>query len=300
MTAYAQPTDFSLPPLPPPGASGVLQPPAAAATTTSIPPASLKPAQQAPAGTGTVPLAIPELATLPKPVATTTTAPANTTATTDEGADEGKAAEPPAELAVNPPMAMPEQSEGASIPAPIGAPSLPALNAPPGMSTPTTTTPTPPPLAGLPLAGLPAPAGTSLPIGSPSNTSTIPPVDVSVDESYDMKEAPPVKTWMTKLAPTAVPPSTSFNYRRQILPDAIYKRSYDRENRHLPTVVTMEDYTNQFLLAVAKNDVDGARALMNRGVSPHTATRDGESALQMARRLGANDTARLLEARGAM
>lgn len=123
----------------------------------------------------------------------------------------------------------------------------------------------------------------------------VPEVDVEAPPKFKMGG----RTWTTKLAPAIVPMNTSFNYRRQVLPDAIYRTQYDRENRHLPTRVTREDYTRILIERVAANDINGTRALLNEGLSVNTTDGYGQTLLAVARRTGARDTERLLIARGA-
>jgi hypothetical protein len=202
------------------------------------------------------------------------------------------------------PNAIPELSELPTPAAPGAKPApaptstansvfTPAGETPLALPTPITSA-TPPPLP-LPGIGTTAAQRASLPIGSPSilGATALPMVDVQASHG------PAPKTWKTTLAPSIIPPKTNFNYRRQILPDAIYQPAYSRENRHLPIVVTMNDYTSQFLAAVARNDVNGTRALLNAGVNVNVTTSSGETAMGLAQRVGARDTARLLAARGA-
>lgn len=105
---------------------------------------------------------------------------------------------------------------------------------------------------------------------------------------------------MTTLETTIVLPKLGYQYRRAVLPDAIYRTHYTPENRHLPTLVTLTDYEQLFLISVARNDVDATRALLNEGVPVNTTNAHGESALAVAQRHHAQDTERLLIARGAL
>jgi len=108
-----------------------------------------------------------------------------------------------------------------------------------------------------------------------------------------------VRTWKTTLAPAVRPVRTNFNFRRQILPNEIYRSSYDKENRHLPTARTREYYVQLLIGSVARNDLNGTRALLNTGISVNTTDASGVSLLSIARQYGARDTERLLIARGA-
>lgn len=281
LQAQAQPTDFSLPPLPnmatsnPNGLTGSMPPlpnspiaPNAGAQKTTATPSEV--ADQP------APVAIPELANLPTPVdpnAPTTTA-TETTPTTTAGVT-------PAPL---PPVA----SEGTDMVAGESTPDAPASAAPPiNVSA--------PPMS---LPGLSFP--TAPPSGSTQTASTQSPMTTSLPEvSVDAPAAPRARTWKTTLAPAVIPPKTNFNYRRQILPDAIYRKQYDRENAHLPLQVTREDYAQLLIQRVAANDINGTRALLNEGLSVNTTDGSGQSLLGVARSSGARDTERLLIARGA-
>lgn len=278
LQAQAQPTDFSLPPLPgsfptangstgaaPPLPSTPIAPNAGAQKTT----ATISEAADAPAA----PDAIPELANLPIPAAP---AAVGATAETQPAATADAAAVIPAPPL--PPMAEAADTVTGEATAP---PALPAA---------------PPLTVAAPPNSLPGFALPSAPATNPMETATALP-EVSVD-------APPAfkmggRTWTSKLAPAIVPKNTSFNYRRQVLPDAIYRTQYDRENRHLPTRVTRDDYARYLADRVAANDINGTRALLNEGLSVNTTDGSGQSLLTIARRFGARDTERLLIARGA-
>lgn len=124
-------------------------------------------------------------------------------------------------------------------------------------------------------------------------TTTLPSIDVFGDK-------PKVKTWLaTKLAPTVVPISVNFNYKRVVLPDVIYRTAYDRENLHLPRRMTREDYANLLFTSVAHNDTEATRALLNAGTGLEVTNANGETPLAVAQRTGAVEVAALLQARGA-
>ena len=109
----------------------------------------------------------------------------------------------------------------------------------------------------------------------------------------------PAKSWKTKLKPVSSAYDTNYNYRRVLMPGAIYRTSYDRANQHLPTLITREDYVHMLFENAATNNIDGTRALLNAGTDINATNPRGETALQVARRYGAMDTASLLAARGA-
>lgn len=152
----------------------------------------------------------------------------------------------------------------------------------------------------LPGLDLPAPPSITPPMatstGAPSlpSATLLPEVDVAVEAPR-----PARKTWQTTLKPSSVNVTTRFNYRRQVLPSDIYRPAYDPANRHLPTRVTAGDYDRELLAAVARNDVDATRAMLNTRQSINLASLQGADLLSVARQYRAGDTERLLLARGA-
>lgn len=151
---------------------------------------------------------------------------------------------------------------------------------------------------GAPLPMLPAPTGGG---GGQKGKPMIPsvtPLPVASAPKVEERKVT-VKTWETTLAPSITPPKLGYRYRHVVLPRAIYRDRYDVENQHLPTAVTQTDYAQLFLMSAARNDIDATRALLNDGVPIGTTNSNGETALELARRYHAEDTARLLIARGA-
>ena len=176
-----------------------------------------------------------------------------------------------------------------AAPTPAAAPEIPALPTPPNADF-ALANDAPPPLPTSLGAGATPPA---LDLGMPTGT------DSPTEAGGLVETSPEVKTWQVKLAPSYKPKETKFNYRRVLLPAEIYRDSYNAANRHLPIRQTMESYDQLFLQAVARNDINGTRAFLNSGRDINTTNAQGESALTIAIRAGAVDTARLLEARGA-
>lgn len=285
--AQAQTPDFSLPPLPPlPGASvaasPVATPPAPASPTSPVatvpaPPAPVAAAE--PAAQPEAPQALPELANLPTPQAAALSA-----------------------ASAQPEPNLPSAMAAATM---QGAPAVP----PPTAEGANTAQATPPPL-------LVAPPSLNLPGQSVANTAPevvgstetvadggmLPDINgIGEDEAAPdaVPPRPAARTWETVLAPAIVPKETTFNYRRQILPDAIYRPDYDAANAHLPTRITRDDYARLLISRVAADDLDATRALLDRGLSVNTADGSGRSLLTIARHAGASATARLLVARGA-
>lgn len=271
LQAQAQPTDFSLPPLPnmatnnPSGLTGSMPP---------LPNSPIAPNSGAKKDTSTpakvanllAPVAFPELANLPTP--------------TDPAAAEATAEATPPVIDESTDTVASDNTSGDPV---ESAPPALAVSAPPAT------------LPGLdfPVAPPPGTTKTASANALPSSPTSLPEVSV------DAPAAPKVRTWKTTLAPAVVPPRTTFNYRRQILPDAIYRKQYDRENAHLPLQVTREDYAQLLIQRVASNDLNGTRALLNEGLSVNTTDGSGQTLLSVARRTGARDTERLLIARGA-
>ena len=282
LQAQAQPADFSLPPLPGlPPIANASSPAAAPVPDTVLPPnAGAKPtADSQPKVDGED--AIPELATLPVP---STPPPPGLPANDPSATSTEPATNADAETAAEPEAVAEGTDKVPGEGSPPGAtPALPAFDlalppVPPTLPTDTAT---------VPAATTPALTATSIP-------------EIAV-EAPGKPMLPKLGgvTWKTTLAPAIVPPRTNFNYRRQILPDVIYQPEYGRENQHLPTRVTREDYARLLTERVAANDLDGTRALLNTGLPVTTTDPSGRNLLAIARHAGARDTERLLLARGA-
>lgn len=157
--------------------------------------------------------------------------------------------------------------------------------------------PPPAPFAGAPALALPGGAaqGPMLPenMGSFGDALSTGAADLAKEASATKK------TWQTTLAPSRTYPTTKFNYKRVALPSTVYRKTYSPQNRHLPVRLTRADYDRMLIAAVARNDVNGTRALLNSGRDVNQRDANGDSALIVAIRAGAYDTARLLLARGA-
>ena len=128
----------------------------------------------------------------------------------------------------------------------------------------------------------------------------MPEINVATEaaEKAEKKEDKP-KSWETKLAASGIKPLPKFRYKREILPEVLYRTSYNRDNDHLPRRVTRDDYGNLLLASVVRNDVEATRALLNAGTGINVTTPAGETALALAQRVGATEVAELLTARGA-
>lgn len=189
----------------------------------------------------------------------------------------------------------PPRNTLADLPAPqpevAAAPAaIPALPSVPDLPVPSQPEAAPP----IPAETLPETAAMAVPPmpGAEETATSIPEIKV-------VREKAEKKSWQTTLATTVVIPKTNFNYRREQLPEVIYRTRYSRENDHLPRRITREDYANLLFHSVARNDVNATRALLNAGTSLNVTTPYGETPLMLARRSGAVEVAQLLEARGA-
>lgn len=157
----------------------------------------------------------------------------------------------------------------------------------------------PPPIALVADPAVPAllpPPGSGTPkinevkaVGKP----VLPPLNFGSNEGDEKPKKPQPKSWQTVLAPAIIPPKTNFNYKRQILPSTISRASYGPDNQHLPPAVMREDYARLLANRAAANDLVATRALLNAGAD------NKDMALAAAQSAGAQDTARLLVARGA-
>lgn len=150
---------------------------------------------------------------------------------------------------------------------------------------------------GLPELPLPNVSNQNPPIAN-TDLPAISLPEIQVDQAVAKPKAK-IITWQTKLAPSIIPPKTNFNYKRDALPDVIYRTQYSPDNRHLPTRVTRDDYENLLFASVAKNDIETTRALLNAGTGIQATNASGETPLAAAKRAGAVDVAALLIARGA-
>ena len=206
-----------------------------------------------------------------------------------------------------PPALMPV--EGA---APITGENLsssPPLEAPPQQITtgiPYDVAPPPLTLPGAPDAPIPLPGGLSAldstlpppPAIGTLDALTIPSGGEVVAEKE--KKAEKIPSWKQPLKPSSVPVKTDYEFRRTMLPSTIYRNEYDPANRTLPTARTNALYDHYFLLAVARNDLNGIRAMLANGYRDvNIFNADGDTALIVAIRHNAIAAARLLIARGA-
>lgn len=204
---------------------------------------------------------------------------------------EAPAPEQPAEPEKTPAQVMGEVRDSAVQPVLSDAPAIPAL--PVIGASPYNVAPPPLTLAGAP--NIPRPSGRALPVPAPTGLSV-----TAIPEPKPEKVKKAIPTWKETLKPSYTPMDTKFNFRRQVLPSVIYRDQYSVANRHLPTARSSQSYDHVFLLAVARNDVNAVRAMLANGRrNVNLVNAEGDTALIVALRHGAFETARLLLARGA-
>jgi ankyrin repeat protein len=220
---------------------------------------------------------------------------------TAQGGDAQAGSSTPPQAEAAPSTASPEAGE-AALAAKVSSGEKPADTS----ATPNVNTPPSPIAGGLPsLPGLPGLPGLPTAGGDAASAATIPAIalpEIQVDQQAQppaIARKPKLKTWMTKLAPSIIPPATNFNYKRDALPEAIYRTQYDSDNQHLPRRMTRDDYAGLLFTSVAANDVEATRALLNVGTGLQVVNSYGETPLATAKRIGAVDVAALLVARGA-
>jgi hypothetical protein len=92
-----------------------------------------------------------------------------------------------------------------------------------------------------------------------------------------------------------IPVSPSIRaYRSVLLPSTIYKKSYDKLNRHLPAAQYESEHNQLMILTAAHDDINGLRALLSEGRKVDVADASGDTPLLAAVRHNAINTARLL------
>jgi hypothetical protein len=187
-------------------------------------------------------------------------------------------------VALEPPP-LPNESGDKSVSVAVASPGASPVHSPPALPT-------------LDIEA-PLPAGVGI---APSTNITRPALPLPAVAPHEpVKEVVKASgsTWAVPLAPAVRMPTLGYNYRREMLPEKIYRKSYTLDNRHLPVAVTTDDYQQLFLMSVARNDINATRAFLNRGMPVNTVNANGETALSLAQRYGAGDTAQLLMLRGA-
>lgn len=194
-------------------------------------------------------------------------------------------------------LALPEMAEDATAPAEL--PSM-EMDAPFSPFAPNITSQ--PPVAQMPsLPELENPD--DIDFFQPGAQNTLPPLPDNLtaqapDTDTDTAAPPPAPPVYSM--PKTRPVSRNFNYKIQRLPPPIYKKSYDGENKHLPVATYEQDLDRHLLVAVAQNNMNAVRALLDHAGRPIT-LRDaqGRTLVQIAQAYGASTVWRLLKARGA-
>ncbi len=160
----------------------------------------------------------------------------------------------------------------------------------------------------LPSPGIPElPALPALPLLN----SAVPPLPTQPQEKKAAQEIPSPVTPKVKekkahakkikhenISVASIMPPRTY-YRSERLPDVIYRKSYDRENRHLPVAYYEKDYDALVFVTAANDDINGLRALLNIGRSVDMVNAFGETPLMIAVKHNAINTAHLLMMRHA-
>lgn len=94
--------------------------------------------------------------------------------------------------------------------------------------------------------------------------------------------------------------SKRFNYKRQHLPETIYRREYNGANRHLPLARSELDYDIATFHAVARNDLNAVRAMIEHGGrNLKMRNAEGRTLVEVASQYRAHAVMRYLLAKGA-
>lgn len=76
----------------------------------------------------------------------------------------------------------------------------------------------------------------------------------------------------------------AYNFKSQILPTNIYKKTYSTENRHLPKAISKEDLQERFAGVISRGDLSDTKALAAYGVSIDSFLPSGDTPLILATR----------------
>lgn len=93
--------------------------------------------------------------------------------------------------------------------------------------------------------------------------------------------------------------SDHLNYQTQTLPPTIYKRSYNKENDHLPRARYESDYTDLLFASAYNNDIHALQGLLALRPNLEIQDNNGNTLLLIAVQRGHVNLARLLLAKGA-
>jgi len=139
------------------------------------------------------------------------------------------------------------------------------------------------------------------------STTTIlpdePPAPPPVEAAKVPEETKPVKKKSVRRSYVArgytLQKKREITFHSVVLPETLYRKAYDRENRHLPIQMTYGDLQETLALAVMRGDVTSMRAIVQRGADIHQASPTGESYLIIAARYQQPDAVRWLLQNGA-
>jgi hypothetical protein len=90
-----------------------------------------------------------------------------------------------------------------------------------------------------------------------------------------------------------------FTFKSHIGSPDVYRKEYDRDNRHLPRARYGQDYAEYTFYTAAANNHTALNTFLSKGVNINSTNAKGESLLMIAVKYGASRTARVLIARGA-
>lgn len=194
------------------------------------------------------------------------------------------------------------------------APLAPALPSPATLPLPNAasaiqpvTVPEPPKIDALPQPPMspPIPALPQLPGMAPSPQPEIAPSEVKKEENVTApalveKPKSTKKYKRHKKKTSSVIHAKNRNpFRYERLPATIYKKSYDKLNRHLPTAYYEKDYDGLLFVTAEHDDLNGLRSVLDAGRNMELMDHDGDTPLLVAVKHNAVNAARLLLARHA-
>jgi Ankyrin repeats (many copies) len=176
--------------------------------------------------------------------------------------------------------------------------------------------------AGLPLLAAPALPTPALPPSDPgmlpsinNSAATLPPMPglpgetKPTDAVAEAQKAAPVTTAVVEAAPvkkkkfrkkTKNLAAQKVPYRNVLLPDTIYKKQYDRRNKHLPVAYYEKEMDALLFVAIQRDDINGIRAMLDyKKRAINTPNRNGDTPLIAAVKSKSLNAIRLLLGRHA-
>ena len=136
-----------------------------------------------------------------------------------------------------------------------------------------------------------------IPSGEPAEASTPDTTAVADAAASNEVKKPARKRKKAKVRGSAN--ERVYSWKTYVLPEVISKKKYDIRNRHLPKITYEQEYDALLFHTAARNNVNGLRSLLAKGVSLNIRNSWGETPLIVAVKSNAINTMRLLLARGA-